>query len=782
MSPRLIYRSSASRLGALVGRLALLLMLIGGLVATTASPTLGHARLITSDPVSGSALAIPPTEFTLTFNEAVDVESANLDLLDAEGNPVAIQKPTGVDTASETISSAIVDPDAMSPGVYTLVWRVLSTVDGHVTTGSVAFSVGTGEAPIGGSTSAGQRPPWWSVLSRWIELTGFVALAGIILAALCHRRDVLSLDEAGLRAGVMSNWRSAWMVGTGVALTGMALGLWSQARWLAGEDAGIVPGFGHLQDALTATRYGQGWILRIILVAVMLLMFERPWIAISRWTWRIASLLALVSLFLISRSGHAAAETRPLVAIAIDTIHFTGVAFWLGGLVLLVLSLGILVKAGTTESILVSERFVSRHSRLALLTVLIIAATGIVSAQFHVSGPIALRSEDYGLVLLGKQGLVVLVITAAALNLKILRPRLRYFLGEDDLGEASTQLRGIQGVGAAELGIALFVLAATAALTQIPPADGPMPVTVAARATTIDQRATADDLDLWLFAELRGDPDDRYVITVTDLQGEPAADIQRVIIESLLLATDSDEPSVKDRFDAEPLEPDSGAYAFSATRLGLEGNWNLNVIVRRAGLEDVATPFVVDTTGTAQPPPRLVEDSWRMPQITAKSYGFVLMAILMLGIGLIGIRRLTGLEPLSSGVLLTLSILIATGFLVSAVRQTIPTTAMTDVENPVVLDSVVMKSGEDLYFANCAVCHGPSGRGLDVVDPLHNHGNAADLTDQRSILLADGDLFYWISEGVMNSDMPAYDQALTEEERWALVHYLRVLQGEETAP
>ena len=125
---------------------------------------------------------------------------------------------------------------------------------------------------------------------------------------------------------------------------------------------------------------------------------------------------------------------------------------------------------------------------------------------------------------------------------------------------------------------------------------------------------------------------------------------------------------------------------------------------------------------------------------------------------------------------------IATGFLVSAVRQTIPTTAMTDVENPVVLDSVVMKSGEDLYFANCAVCHGPSGRGLDVVDPLHNHGNAADLTDQRSILLADGDLFYWISEGVMNSDMPAFDQALTEEERWALVHFLRVLQGEETAP
>ena len=143
-------------------------------------------------------------------------------------------------------------------------------------------------------------------------------------------------------------------------------------------------------------------------------------------------------------------------------------------------------------------------------------------------------------------------------------------------------------------------------------------------------------------------------------------------------------------------------------------------------------------------------------------------------------RRLTGLEPLSSGVLLTLSILIAAGFLVSAVRQTIPTTAMTDVENPVVLDSVVMKSGEDLYFANCAVCHGPAGRGLEVVDPLHNHGNAADLTDQRSILLSDGDLFYRISEGVLNSEMPAYDQALTEEERWALVHYLRVLQGQET--
>jgi mono/diheme cytochrome c family protein len=39
----------------------------------------------------------------------------------------------------------------------------------------------------------------------------------------------------------------------------------------------------------------------------------------------------------------------------------------------------------------------------------------------------------------------------------------------------------------------------------------------------------------------------------------------------------------------------------------------------------------------------------------------------------------------------------------------------------------------------------------------------------------DGLLYRWISEGVPDRSMPAFRGRLTEEERWHVVNYLRVL-------
>ena len=154
----------------------------------------------------------------------------------------------------------------------------------------------------------------------------------------------------------------------------------------------------------------------------------------------------LVSLFLISRSGHAAAEARSTVAIAVDThsLQRRVILAWRSRIARVCRS-EVLPEPTPRRLWPFPNGLFPAIRGLRLLTVLIIAATGIISAQFHVSGPIALRSEDYGLVLLGKQGLVVLVIAAAALNLKILRPRLHYFMTENDVHEASTQLRGNSG-------------------------------------------------------------------------------------------------------------------------------------------------------------------------------------------------------------------------------------------------------------------------------------------------------------------------------------------------
>jgi hypothetical protein len=66
---------------------------------------------------------------------------------------------------------------------------------------------------------------------------------------------------------------------------------------------------------------------------------------------------------------------------------------------------------------------------------------------------------------------------------------------------------------------------------------------------------------------------------------------------------------------------------------------------------------------------------------------------------------------------------------------------------------------------------------VETADPAHRHGSAADLTDWPSRSQRDGDLYHAISYGVPGTAMPAYDEALTEQERWDLVNYLRSLQG-----
>ena len=289
----------------------------------------------------------------------------------------------------------------------------------------------------------------------------------------------------------------------------------------------------------------------------------------------------------------------------------------------------------------------------------------------------------------------------------------------------------------------------------------------------VDETLTADDLNVRLLATVRGSPGEIYEISVADQRGAVPADIQRIIVETELQSGPN--AGLGDRFDADPVEGEPGRFEFAASRLGLEGPWELNVIVRRAGLQDVETAFLVDTTGSAPGQPRLVDDTWQLPEMTLAAWGFLALAVVMIIIGLAGMRRLTGMEPVASGVLLAMCVLIAAGFAISATRQTIPVTSGQNLLNPVEPGDVSLRSGESLFAANCMVCHGVDGRGLSTEGMSHS-ADSADLGDRAAREQTDGDLFTRIGEGIPATDMPAFDEALTDEERWDLVNYIRLLQ------
>lgn len=97
-----------------------------------------HAFLDRSEPRVGATLPAAPVELKLWFTQEIEPAFSTVKVLDAQGKRVD-KADVRVDLADHALLR--VSLDALGPGVYTVVWRVVS-VDTHVTEGDFAFRVG----------------------------------------------------------------------------------------------------------------------------------------------------------------------------------------------------------------------------------------------------------------------------------------------------------------------------------------------------------------------------------------------------------------------------------------------------------------------------------------------------------------------------------------------------------------------------------------------------------------------------------------------------------------
>ena len=79
--------------------------------------------------------------------------------------------------------------------------------------------------------------------------------------------------------------------------------------------------------------------------------------------------------------------------------------------------------------------------------------------------------------------------------------------------------------------------------------------------------------------------------------------------------------------------------------------------------------------------------------------------------------------------------------------------------------------GKVLYARHCALCHGATGRG-DGPAGAQLQRRPADLAADHLYAHADGDLFWWISNGIGDA-MPGFGGAIDETGRWHLIDFLR---------
>jgi mono/diheme cytochrome c family protein len=94
--------------------------------------------------------------------------------------------------------------------------------------------------------------------------------------------------------------------------------------------------------------------------------------------------------------------------------------------------------------------------------------------------------------------------------------------------------------------------------------------------------------------------------------------------------------------------------------------------------------------------------------------------------------------------------------------------------NPLAQSKEVIERGKNLYMDRCVDCHGKKGKG-DGPGAADLELQPPDFSQARVRQQPDGAFFWKISEG--RKPMPGYARKLSEEERWALVMYLRSLSS-----
>lgn len=757
---RLFCRAASATVRARRPAIAAIVLLALLLAAGAPNGASAHARLTVAAPASGTALAAFPARFELTFSEPVDLTYSAATLRTALNEPVATASLATNDDRL-TLYATLPDATSIPPGTYALLWRVLSIVDGHVTTGVIAFSVGTGIAPAAGASSSESRPPLWRIALRWGELAAFTLLLGHFAFPVLIARELA--PQTGLRIG-----RGGWALAALLLLSGYDLGLIATgSRFLD------PPGLDQYRDILLRSNAGRSWLLLCACAAIMIACATRP----TPWLrFKAAGLAAaLAALFALSYAGHAAATSHPWRSIAVDWMHLTTVGLWFGSLPLLWLALRPRNAGTTPDTLDTATRLVARFSTFGLFLMAAIIATGTLRATDGVAGPTALAGSGYGRVLIAKHLLLLPVLVAAGANLLVIVPRLRTARRLAVPAEIRAMLSSVRHFIGAEIVATLVILIMAGALTELAPADGPLTVDVAAAPSAINSRGSAGNLSVWLLGRIAGEPGDRYTISVEESDGAPVRDIQRLIVQTSFASGDA---AAGDRFDAQPLSGSQGTFVFPALRLGLRGTWDLALIMRRAGVEDVTIPLQIDTSGAGPQPPRLVADQWRLPRVPVSAWLLLGCAVAVLIAGIVTVRRLPGVEPFAVAIILTMVVLITAGFAVQGYRRTIPVSAGSGLTNPRVDDPAAITRGEGLYATYCLQCHGPGGAGIAEDDPEHPHSGGSNLRDRATADRRDGDLYWAISYGLPGTDMPAFDVALSDAERWELVSYLRWLQDQ----
>jgi mono/diheme cytochrome c family protein len=100
-------------------------------------------------------------------------------------------------------------------------------------------------------------------------------------------------------------------------------------------------------------------------------------------------------------------------------------------------------------------------------------------------------------------------------------------------------------------------------------------------------------------------------------------------------------------------------------------------------------------------------------------------------------------------------------------------------KNPLPLNAETMHLGQMRFNTYCTPCHGRTGNGKGIVGIRSVTWIASNLVEDRVKNFSDGDIFDVITNG--RRSMPSYRYQIVEQDRWAIIAYVRALQRSASA-
>lgn len=423
------------------------------LVAATAGSgrVSAHAELLSVEPADGATVESSPDEVVLTFSERVSLAGGSARVLSDDGETVS-GDPAVVDT---TVRIPI--EGALAVGTYTVSYQLISA-DSHRVGGATIFNVG--EASSGAvyeDVASGRGGVAWPIDASTSALVAIEYGAALMAAGLWFFGIVLGRFRPDDQ--VADRWR-AWVAGSAV------VGAVSACAVVPGRLLRAGGGVDALRDdefvsSLLRGPIGQSTaVVATCLLVVGVVVSARPSVLVSpsRWLIGIVSLGAFVGFAL---DGHSRA-LRPAVMIPADVVHGAAAAWWLGGVA------GLVILVGRDPGGVHMSRIVKQYSKVAVIAVGVVSALGVLMGWVVLPDVAALGGTRYGITLLVKASLVVVVIGIAAFNHFVVVPRL-----PDDSAVSTDAGRTVWSVLAAtvriEAVLLLIVVGATAILASQSP-------------------------------------------------------------------------------------------------------------------------------------------------------------------------------------------------------------------------------------------------------------------------------------------------------------------------